>query len=194
MFDTLGRNSSFLIKLVFANIKIFLPLLKFATKKLGGEFNALFRTTIALTQMQGSETFNVIPPRATIGLNARLIPGDTMESATERLKKIIKNDKIDIKALRGDNPSKTSNIDCPAFALIKETTEETYGDIIVSPYLMMAASDSRHYQEISDNVYRFSPMRLSKEERAMIHGNDERIPLKTLFDTTRFYINLLDKI
>ena len=194
LFDTLGRNSSFLIKLVFANIKIFLPLLKFATKKLGGEFNALFRTTIALTQMQGSETFNVIPPRATIGLNARLIPGDTMESATERLKKIIKNDKIDIKALRGDNPSKTSNIDCPAFALIKETTEETYGDIIVSPYLMMAASDSRHYQEISDNVYRFSPMRLSKEERAMIHGNDERIPIKTLLDTTRFYINLLDKI
>ncbi len=194
MLDTLSRHSSFLIKLVFANVKIFLPLLKFATKKLGGEFNALFRTTVALTQMSGSKSFNVIPPKASIGLNVRLIPGDTIESAKKRLKKIIKNDKIEVRALRGDNPSKTSDTNSDAFALIKRTVEETYEGVIVSPYLMMAASDSRHYCEISNNVYRFSPMRLTKEERAMIHGNDERIPIKTLMDTINFYINLLDNI
>jgi carboxypeptidase PM20D1 len=87
MFDTLGRRSSFLYRMIFANLWCFGPVLDAMCKKSGGELNALLRTTVAFTQMQGSKASNVIPPSASLVSNIRLNPEDTMESAVGRIGK-----------------------------------------------------------------------------------------------------------
>ncbi len=193
MFDTLGRYSSFVYKIIFSNIKLFLPVLGLICKKSGGELNALMRTTVAFTQAQGSSAVNVIPPRATLTSNMRLNPADDMESAMEYIKKTVGDDKVEITCLSGMNPSRISTTECEGYDKVASAVASTWNGCIVSPYLMVQCSDSRHYGRISDKVYRFSAMDLTSEERATIHGNNEKIRLEAFDKTVEFYIRLIKK-
>lgn len=191
MFDTLGRYSTFVYKIIFSNIKLFLPVLSLITKKSGGELNALLRTTVAFTQMQGSSAPNVIPPEASLVSNIRLNPADNMDAMLAYLNKTVDDESIEITVLGGMNPSRISTTDCEGWDLVSSAVASTWKGCIVSPYLMVQCSDSRHYGRISDKVYRFSAMDLTSEERATIHGHNERVRLEAIQRTVEFYIRLM---
>ena len=125
--------------------------------------------------------------------NMRLIPGDTVESAVEYLHKVAGDKDVDIIVLEGYNPSPVSQVDCDSYRKVAAAVSATWDGCITSPYLMVQCSDSRHYGKISDKVYRFSAMDLTKEERASIHGNNERIRLETLHRSVEFYIRLMQQ-
>lgn len=191
MFDTLGRHSTFVYRMIFANLWAFSGILDIICKKSGGELNALMRTTVAFTQMQGSNAANVIPTEAKMISNIRLNPNDTVESAINYIKKTVNNEKVEIKALHGTNPSRISTTDCDGWQRVATAVASTWKGTVVSPYLMVQCSDSRHYGRISDKVYRFSAMDLTSEERATIHGNNERIRVEAVARTVEFYIRLM---
>ena len=191
MFDTLGRHSTFLYRMIFANLWVFSPVLALLGKIQGGEMNALLRTTVAFTQMKGSDAANVIPPDAFMVSNIRLNPADTIDSALAHLKKTIKDDSIELSVISGMNPSRISQSNCEAYDKVAKAVASTWKGCLVSPYLMVQCSDSRHYGRISDKVYRFSAMDLTSEERATIHGNNERIRVECANKAVEFYIRLI---
>lgn len=191
MFDTLGRHSSFVYRVIFANLWCFGGILDAMCKKSGGELNALLRTTVAFTQMSGSKAPNVIPPSVSMVSNIRLNPEDSVSSAVEYIRTVI-NDP-DVKITVGDHmePSPISRTDCAGWTRVVNAVAGTWKDCIVAPYLMVQCSDSRHYGEISDRVYRFSAMDLTAEERRTIHGNDEHIRLDTVKHAVEFFIRVI---
>ncbi len=193
MFDTLGRHSTFLYKLIFANLWCFKPVLDLICRLSGGEINALVRTTVAFTQMEGSNARNVIPTEATLVSNMRLNPADTVAGALDYLKKVVGDESVEITALEAFEPSPVSETDCESWDKVAAAVAETWRGCIVAPYLMVQCSDSRHYGRISNHVYRFSAMDLTADERKTIHGNNERIRLETIGKATEFYIRLMGK-
>ena len=193
MFDTLGRHSSFLYRMIFANLWCFGWVIDLLGRMSGGEINALVRTTVAFTQMEGSSARNVIPPEAKMVANMRLNPADSVASALEYLKKTAGDDAVEITALEAFEPSRVSTTNCAGWEKVSAAVAENWPGCIVAPYLMVQCSDSRHWGAISDKVYRFSAMDLTGAERATIHGNNERVRLEGICKAAEFYIRLLKK-
>jgi len=191
MFDTLGRYSSLLYRIIFANMWCFGWVIDLLGKTSGGEMNALVRTTSAFTQMEGSSARNVIPPEARMVANMRLNPSDSVASAQAYLVKTVKDPSVEITVLESFEPSPVSEVDCAAWDKVASAVANTWRGCIVAPYLMVQCSDSRHYGKISNHVYRFSAMAMTTEERGTIHGNNERIRLESIHKAVEFYIRLM---
>ena len=194
MFDTLVRNSNFLYRMIFANLWAFGWVVDLLGKRTGGELNALVRTTIAFTQMKGSSAPNVIPPEASLVSNIRINPCDNVERVYNHIKKTIANDDIALTKLTFSEPSRISRVDCPEYEAVAGAVASTWPEAIVSPYLMVQCSDSRHYGRVSDRVYRFSAMDMTSEERRSIHGNNEKIRIESIHKSCEFYLNLIKKL
>lgn len=191
LFNTVARHSeSFAIKLIFANLWLLLPVVKLIAKKTGGEFLAMFKTTAAFTMMSGSRQINVLPTEAKVGINLRILTGETVESAVASIENKINDPRMETKIVYGHNPSTVSRTD-EAYGKVKEAILKTWSDAVVAPYLMTACTDSRSYHKICSNVYRFSPVHMTREEISSIHGNNESIGIDNLMDCVKFYINFI---
>ena len=194
MFDTLGRRSSFLYRIIFSNLWCFGWVLDLLTRKSGGELNALLRTTVAFTQMSGSKAPNVIPPQASMVSNLRLNPADSVEGAIACIKKTVGDADVQLRNLHSMEPSRISRTDCEGWRIVSDAAAGTWRGCVVAPYLMVQCSDSRHYGVISDKVYRFSAMHMTAEERHSIHGNNERIRLEEIGKAVEFFMRVMKRL
>ena len=191
MFDTLARHSTFLYKLIFANLWCFKPVLDLICRKSGGDMNALVRTTTAFTQAQGSNARNVIPVEASFVSNMRLNPSDSVESAAAYLRKTVNDPDVEITVLESHEPSPISETNCDSWNKVAAAVASTWQGCVVTPYLMVQCSDSRHYRDISRHVYKFSALDMTTAERRSVHGNNESIRIEAVYRSVEFYIRLL---
>ncbi|MEU1970231.1 M20/M25/M40 family metallo-hydrolase [Microbacterium sp. NPDC019599] len=161
---------------------------------MGGEPAALVRTTVAATMQSGGTAANVLPSQASATLNLRIALGETVESTVRRVRRRIADAKVDVTVVEGDDPSPESATDSAPFALITEAVRASHPDAATVPYVMMAATDSRHFHRFSPAVYRFAPLEMSKAQRAAIHGVDERVEVAALERGELFHRTLLQRL
>lgn len=180
------------MKLVFANRWLFNPLIK-SIMSSNPSSNAILRTTIAPTMLSGSPKANVMPFNPQAIINLRLKPGETKASIREHFKRAIDDARVKIEILDDDYnlPVPLSSPQAPSFQRLHKTIRQLFPEVLVSPALMVAATDSKHYQELTKNIYRFSPLYLPNDEINGFHGTNERISKKSYQQLIRFYIQLI---
>jgi carboxypeptidase PM20D1 len=192
MFAFLGPEMPFAQRMAFANLWLFRPLVE---RQLAAtpSTDAALRTTTAATMFQGSVKDNVLPIHARAVVNFRILPGETVESVRERVRRVIDDPRIEIGVLDdfGSDPSPVSSTDAPGFQQLARTIREVFPAAVVAPYLVVGATDSRHYGGLTGSVYRFMPATITARELAGMHGTDERVAVRSYLDGVRFYRQLI---
>lgn len=193
MFTYLGPEMAFGMKMVFANLWFFRPLVAriLAAKP---STNATIRTTTAVTLFQGGIKDNVLPIHAKATVNFRILPGDTIESVVAHVRQAIKDSRVHVSILHPEfskNPSPVSPTHTDSFNTIQRTIREVFPGTIVAPNLVLGGTDSRHFSDLSQNVYRFLPLSLTSSDLDRIHGTNERITIENYTDIVRFFIRLI---
>ena len=161
---------------------------------MGGEPAALVRTTVAATMQSGGTAANVLPSQASATLNIRIALGETVESTVKRVRRRIGDRRVVVEVVEGDEPSPESSTENAQFALIAAAVKVSHPAAATVPYVMMAATDSRHFHRFSPAVYRFAPLAMSKAQRASIHGVDERVEIAELVRGEVFHRTLLQRL
>ncbi|MGN6444411.1 M20/M25/M40 family metallo-hydrolase [Amnibacterium sp.] len=158
---------------------------------LGGVSAALVRTTVAVTRLRAGDAANVLAAEAAAELNIRIAPGDTVHGVVDRLRRVIRDPAVEVELLRGEDPPPASRAQGPAWDRVVAAVHVSHPDALPVPYVMVQASDARHFTRLGADVYRFMPFAITAEELAAIHGADERVSVTALDAAIAFHRALI---
>ena len=180
----------FAVRLFAANLWLFRPLLaRYAARS--DAARAGVSTTFAVTQAEGSRRDNILPQNPVIGVNCRVLPGQTVQQAMEHVRRVIRDPAVEVSCSYSHQVNKVSPTDTRAFALLGELVQRYYPGTVLCPYIQFGASDARNYYRVADNVYRIMPVYLPAALANLAHGTDERIPKKTLASGIALLMDLI---
>ncbi len=193
MLDALAPSLPFAARAMIANRWAFGGLVE---QQIGADPSsaALLRTTIAPTIVSGGTKSNVLPQEAHAIINLRLHPRDTTESALAYLRASVADIEGVTVAFEGNpnNPSGVSDTHSDSYALIAAAGRAQAPEgAVVAPMLVLAATDSRHYEDVSEDVYRFAAWVAEPDDLRRIHGTNERMSVENVGRQARFYAQLM---
>ena len=192
LFDFLGPEMPFGPRLVMANRWLLGGLLaaQFGATPQG---NAMLRTTTAPTVLQAGVKENVLPSTARALVNFRILPGDSAGSVLEHVRRAVDDARISVRALQEtvSNPSAVTSVNAEPFQLLARTIRQVIPGAVVTPWLVVGATDSRHYSALTPNVLRFVGATIGPDDLRRVHGTDERIGVQAYANSVRIYIQLL---
>jgi acetylornithine deacetylase/succinyl-diaminopimelate desuccinylase-like protein len=154
---------------------------------------AVIRNTCNPTMLNAGYKVNVIPTEAHAFVDGRFLPGYEDEF-WDTLRELCGPD-IEIDAMSHqapwETPSDTDLVDAMTRAVLAEDEEA-----LVTPYLLSAGTDAKHFTKLGMRSYGFTPLRLPDDFdfSAMFHGVDERVPLDSLEFGARVLDRLLDLV
>lgn len=180
----------FFQKLAIANLWAFRPIVLSQFEK-DSYSAAQYRTTTAATVIQSGTKENILPQNAEALINFRIHPRDTIDDIVARTKALVGPDiKVEIYN-QPNNPPRPSDINGGAYQLIKQSLGSAFGPIAVAPSLVVGATDSRFYADVTKETFRFTPITLTREQFAGFHGTNERATVESLGQGVKFYIDLI---
>lgn len=192
MFDYVGPELPFGPRLVIANRWLFGGMLatRFGNTPYG---NAMLRTTTAPTVFQAGVKENVLPSSARALVNFRILPGDSVGSVLDHVRHVVRDARINVATLGTSvaNPSPVTSVNGESFQLLSRSIRETIPGVVVTPWLVVAGTDSRHYTSLTPNVLRFVGATIGSDDLRRIHGTDERIGVADYVNVVRVYVQLL---
>ena len=184
LLERTAAEESFVKRMVISNMWLFKNTVISNLEK-NKQTNAMVHTTIVPTIVKAGIKDNVIPSIANATFNSRILPGQTSDEVVDFVKNAINDDRVTVKkqTISLMEASSSTSSDHPTFKMLESITKKIVPNVLVSPYLMIGATDSRYYRPFSEAVLNFTPMQNAKG----FHGIDERIGISDLSRMVNFY-------
>ena len=155
-------------------------------------------TTIAPTIFTAGCKENVLPATAHAIINTRPAPGSSIAEVLSFLIELAEPFGVEVELLDNasvSEPSIISSTTTRDFAALQAAISTTLSDDIKQRCgIFPAATDSRRYMEIADNVYRFMPVSLGPRGIASLHSIDESISVSDYLSCVEFYARYITEL
>ncbi|MEW5917282.1 MAG: M20 family peptidase [Gemmatimonadota bacterium] len=192
LLDRIGPGFPFARRVGLANLWLSRPLVLRGLER-SSTTNAMARTTTAVTIFQAGTKDNVLASQARAVVNFRIVPGDSIAGVLAHVRRVVADERVEVKIAGrfSAEPSSISSTDSDAFRALERAIRRVASDVIVAPYLVIVATDSRYYGDLSAGIFRFLPLRLTQEDLARMHGSNERVAIRHYEDAIRVYRQLM---
>ncbi|HKD68482.1 MAG TPA: M20/M25/M40 family metallo-hydrolase [Candidatus Binataceae bacterium] len=141
--------------------------------------NAMVRDTLTPTVIDAGYKTNIIPSTASAEIDCRLLPDENPKAFTKVIQETINDDSIKIEQLLSF-PTLASPDRSELMNAIATLSRRTDKDAPVIPALLTGFNDSHYFRQRGLVAYGFIPILLTEQEGPMVHGANERIPIKSL--------------
>ncbi len=194
MFIRMGAHTPGFMGFILRHNRGLTPLLNRLLPKINSLATAMIKTTIAFTTASGSNGLNVLPERAYVTGNCRVIHHEDADYTESTLKTIAAKYDIDVEVIMKNSACPVVDHNGEQFKFVERIVNEVFPGVITSPYAMTGGTDGRHFSRISENVIRFAPLEINDQQYASIHGLDENISISCLEDGVRFYEKVIKEL
>jgi len=194
MFRSAGQAASGARGWLYRNVRLTAPILLAALKSASPESRAMTGTSRVATVIRGGHAQNAIPERAEAIVNARIAPGETLDTVLAHLRRSVRDPLVAVELESGWNPSPIAPTSGEGWSLLASTLARLRPDAVIAPYQQNGATDSRSLTPLTPNVYRFTPFELSEAERGALHAVDERIRVESWLGGVAFYRELIAQL
>uniref|UniRef100_A0A671QN08 Probable carboxypeptidase PM20D1.2 n=1 Tax=Sinocyclocheilus anshuiensis TaxID=1608454 RepID=A0A671QN08_9TELE len=155
--------------------------------------NAFVRTTTAVTMFNSGVKINVIPSYAEAFVNFRIHSAQTLQEVLELVESTVSDERVKVELVNGFDPLPISSYDENTFGyqIIKKTVQSMFPQLTVAPGICVGNTDSRHYKDITQDIYRFAPSWFKPGDPQRFHGVNERISIQNYEEIVLFYFQLI---
>jgi len=193
MLESLGYMLPIKMQLIIANAWLFKSIILKQLAK-SAQMNALIRTTHAATMIEGGIKDNILPAAASAKVNCRLLPGDSIQDVIDHFTKVIGDPRVEIsidEKRGGWEASAVSSMNTPPYLSLDLVIRQVFENVPVAPYACIAATDSRYFQPVCENIFKFVPILITPESRTGVHGINERVSVDSLAKMVVFMTRLM---
>jgi len=153
-------------------------------------YNALMRTTCVATRVEAGHADNALPQTARATVNCRILPQETAADVERTLRRVVADEQITITPVAESKPSPPSPLKPEIMGPIETITKAMWPNVPVVPIMGTGATDSLYFRQVNIPVYGVSGIFDDIDDNRM-HGKDERIAQKSLYDAQEFLYRLM---
>ena len=155
-------------------------------------WNAILRTTVTLTGLQGSNKTNVIPAEATADVDIRLLPDADPAAVLATLKRVVADTGVTWTTLLQPKTPLENPIDTDLFRAIERAARERDPGAMVTTPMLTGATDRPTYRKLGIITYGLDPFKVeASDAQRGVHGNDERVSLANVGFGVRYLYDIL---